>query len=201
MRSASITQPHVRGQILSTAERLFRAYGYAKTTVADIARECGMSPANVYRFFESKAAVNEAITEVLLAEVEALAQNIAAEQRPVADRLRKMLLEMHSFALERFLNENSVHELCAKAMDEQWGVIEAHIQRTRAMVRSLIEEGMKSGEFTKGDLDAVASSVNNAIMVFCHPQLVAENFAKDQKRQALQMGEFLVRALKAPALS
>lgn len=201
MRSASITQPQVRGQILSTAERLFRAYGYAKTTVADIARECGMSPANVYRFFESKAAVNEAITEVLLAEVEALAQGIAAEQRPAADRLRKMLLEMHSFALERFLNENSVHELCAKAMDEQWGVIEAHIQRTRAMVRSLIEEGMKSGEFTRGDLDAVAGSVNNALMVFCHPQLVAENFAKDQKRQALQMGEFLVRALKAPATS
>lgn len=201
MRSASITQPQVRGQILSTAERLFRAYGYAKTTVADIARECGMSPANVYRFFESKAAVNEAITEVLLAEVEALAQGIAAEQRPAADRLRKMLLEMHSFALERFLNENSVHELCAKAMDEQWGVIEAHIQRTRAMVRSLIEEGMKSGEFARGDLDAVASSVNNALMVFCHPQLVAENFAKDQKRQALQMGEFLVRALKAPATS
>ncbi len=49
MRSASITQPQVRGQILSTAERLFRAYGYAKTTVADIARECGMSPAKIGR--------------------------------------------------------------------------------------------------------------------------------------------------------
>lgn len=197
MRSASITQPEVRGQILSTAERLFRAYGYAKTTVADIARECGMSPANVYRFFESKAAVNEAITEVLLAEQEARALAIAAEQRPVSDRLRKILLEMHGFTLERYLKESSVHELCAKAMDEQWGVIEAHIQRTRALTRSLIEEGMKSGEFAKRDLDATAGAVHNAMLPFCHPQVVAENFAKDQKRQALQMGEFLVRSLKA----
>ncbi len=197
MRSASITQPQVRSQILSAAERLFRAFGYAKTTVADIARECGMSPANVYRFFESKAAVNEAITEVLLDEVEARAQAIAAEQRPVSDRLRKMLLEMHGFALERYLNESSVHELCAKAMDEQWGVIEAHIQRTRALTRSLIEEGMRSGEFAKGNLDALAACVSNAMIPFCHPQLVAENFAKDQRRQAAQMGEFLVAALKA----
>ena len=157
MRSASITQPEVRSQILSCAEALFRAHGYAKTTVADIARE----------------------------------------QRPVSDRLRKILLEMHGFTLERYLKESSVHELCAKAMDEQWGVIEAHIQRTRALTRSLIEEGMKSGEFAKRDLDATAGAVHNAMLPFCHPQVVAENFAKDQKRQALQMGEFLVRALKA----
>lgn len=197
MRSASITQPEVRSQILSTAERLFRSYGYGKTTVADIARECGMSPANVYRFFESKAAVNEAITEMLLEAQEEYARTIAAEQRPVADRLRKLLLEMHGYTLERYLNESAVHELCAKAMDEQWGVIEAHIQRMRSIARSLVEEGMKNGEFAKGDLDTVASNVNNAMIPFCHPQIVAENFAKDQKRQAMQMGEFLVRALKA----
>lgn len=197
MRSASITQPEVRSQILTAAEKLFRSYGYGKTTVADIARECGMSPANVYRFFESKAAVNEAITEVLLEEVEARAQAIAGEQRPVADRLRKILLEMHGFALERYLNESSVHDLCAKAMDEQWGVIEAHIQRTRALTRSLIEEGMRNGEFAKRDLNSAAACVHNAMMPFCHPQLVAENFSKDQKRQAVLMGEFLVAALKA----
>jgi AcrR family transcriptional regulator len=197
MRSASITQPQVRSQILEVAERLFRAYGYARTTVADIARECDMSPANVYRFFESKAAVNEAITEVLLSEVETRAKAIAAEQRPAGERLRKMLLEMHGFALERYLHESSVHELCAKAMDEQWGVIEAHIQRARALTRSLIEEGMKSGEFAQCDLDTVASCVHNAMIPFCHPQVVAENFAKDQKRQAALMGEFLVQALKA----
>lgn len=37
-------------KILDSAERLFRHYGYAKTTVADIARDLGMSTANIYRF-------------------------------------------------------------------------------------------------------------------------------------------------------
>ena len=36
------------------AERLFGEIGFQKTTVVDIARELGMSPANVYRFFRAK---------------------------------------------------------------------------------------------------------------------------------------------------
>ena len=55
-----------RARIEETAERLFRVMGYQKTAVADIARELGMSPANVYRFFPSKSAINEAIAERLL---------------------------------------------------------------------------------------------------------------------------------------
>jgi len=43
-----------RERILVVAERLFRQIGYQKTTVADIAKELRMSPANVYRCFDSK---------------------------------------------------------------------------------------------------------------------------------------------------
>ncbi|MBR7551869.1 helix-turn-helix transcriptional regulator, partial [Mycobacterium tuberculosis] len=52
-----------RSRIMIEAERLFRHFGYNKTTVADIAREMGMSPANIYRFFASKAALMEAMAE------------------------------------------------------------------------------------------------------------------------------------------
>ena len=47
-----------RERILVVAERLFRQMGYQKTTVADIAKELRMSPANVYRFFDSKKSIH-----------------------------------------------------------------------------------------------------------------------------------------------
>jgi AcrR family transcriptional regulator len=53
-------RPDTRTRILDVADRLFRHYGYAKTTVADLARELGMSPANVYRFFASKLEIGRA---------------------------------------------------------------------------------------------------------------------------------------------
>ncbi len=59
-----------RARIMETADALFRRMGFAKTAVADIAAELGMSPANVYRFFPSKNAIVEAICQRCLAELE-----------------------------------------------------------------------------------------------------------------------------------
>jgi AcrR family transcriptional regulator len=42
-----------RARILEAAEKQFRRVGYHRTSVADIAAELGMSPANIYRFFPS----------------------------------------------------------------------------------------------------------------------------------------------------
>ena len=39
----------VRGRILEAAEEQFRRVGYHRTSVADIAAQLGMSPANIYR--------------------------------------------------------------------------------------------------------------------------------------------------------
>ena len=47
------------------AERLFREIGYQKTTVADIAKVLRMSPANVYRFFDSKKAIHEGVARAV----------------------------------------------------------------------------------------------------------------------------------------
>ena len=58
-----------RVKILTEAERLFRHYGYSKTTMADIADGCDMSAANLYRFFPSKLALVEAICSRIISRI------------------------------------------------------------------------------------------------------------------------------------
>jgi AcrR family transcriptional regulator len=54
-RAASHPQPvDARLQILDAAHRRFSAYGFGKTTMAEIADDVGMSAANLYRYFENK---------------------------------------------------------------------------------------------------------------------------------------------------
>uniref|UniRef100_UPI0013CDFB04 helix-turn-helix domain-containing protein n=1 Tax=Pseudomonas aeruginosa TaxID=287 RepID=UPI0013CDFB04 len=60
------SETDTRERILVVAERLFRQIGYQKTTVADIAKELRMSPANVYRFFDSKKSIHEAARHALV---------------------------------------------------------------------------------------------------------------------------------------
>lgn len=50
-------QEERRTRILDCAERCFVRSGFHRTTMQDIAAEAGMSPGNLYRYFQSKDAV------------------------------------------------------------------------------------------------------------------------------------------------
>ena len=51
----------VRYQIVEAAKKRFSHFGYAKTTMAEVATDCAMSPGNLYRFFPGKLDIAEAI--------------------------------------------------------------------------------------------------------------------------------------------
>src|SRR3979411_3053437 len=82
-----------RARIMETAETLFRRLGFAKTTVADIAGELKMSPANVYRFFSAKNAIIEAICQRCLGELEEKAWAVARSRGSAAERIERLVLE------------------------------------------------------------------------------------------------------------
>src|SRR5262245_28252439 len=52
-----------RSQILDAAERSFSRAGFHRTTMQDVAAEAGMSPGNLYRYFQSKDALVRGLCE------------------------------------------------------------------------------------------------------------------------------------------
>src|SRR6266853_956678 len=117
-----------RERILEVALRLFREIGYQKTTVADIAKVLRMSPANVYRFFDSKKAIHEGVARIMMGEVEVAAQAIAAASGPAAVRMRELLKTVHRMNSERYTGDSKLHEMVEIAMEESWDVCVAHIE-------------------------------------------------------------------------
>src|ERR1700761_7612151 len=96
-------EPDTRERILVVAQRLFRQIGYRKTTVADVAKELHMSPANVYRFFDSKKAIHAGGARTLMGGVEAVAAEIAARPGPVVPRFRELIATIHRMNSERYV--------------------------------------------------------------------------------------------------
>src|ERR1700755_2916326 len=124
-----------RERILVVAERLFREIGYQKTTVADIAKVLRMSPANVYRFFDSKKAIHESVARRLMGEVEEAAQGIVAGPGPVAQKLRELMTSINRMNSERYVGDSKLHEMVAIAMEEDWDVCVAHIECITRAIR------------------------------------------------------------------
>jgi AcrR family transcriptional regulator len=167
-------EPDTRERILVVAERLFRQIGYQKTTVADIAKELRMSPANVYRFFDSKKAIHEGVCRSLMGEVETEAQRIAAMPGSAVDRLREMMKTINRMNTERYVGDSKLHEMVEIAMQESWDVCVAHMEMIMQVIGSVIAQGAQSGEFEVADLHLAAGCACTAMMRFFHPQMIAQ---------------------------
>jgi len=197
--SAEETRQH----ILDVAEELFFRVGYAKTTVADIAQALGMSSANVYRFFPSKSAINDAGCRRLMARLRAEMQSVAATEGPAAARLEALVLSTHRRNRDLLTQERRVHDLVDAAIAESWDAIEEHKQACNAIFADLIRQGVANGEFTPApDVDALAETVSNACCSLFHPTLIAQcarpEAGKPDEMPARRLIWLVLEALRNP---
>jgi AcrR family transcriptional regulator len=187
-------EPDTRERILVVAERLFREIGYQKTTVADIAKVLRMSPANVYRFFDSKKAIHEGVARVMMGEVEVAAQAIAAGSGPAAVRLRELMKTVHRMNSERYIGDSKLHEMVEIAMEESWDVCVAHMELITQTIGSVIAQGAATGEFEVVDLQQAALCSCAAMIKFFHPQMIAQTADKPGP-SVDQMIDFILASL------
>jgi len=183
-------------RILDSAERLFRHYGYSKTNVADIARDLGMSPANIYRFFASKTEIHQAVCGRMLAH--GYQQALAISRLPIgaADRLRQYLHAQHQMIVTGMMDHEKVHEMVIVAIERDWHVIEKHIDRMQELLKGIIQQGIAAGEFAEQDAAVAARCFGAATVNMCHPQMVAQCLSKPNRATADELIEFAIKALR-----
>jgi len=186
-----------RERITATAEALFRRLGFAKTAVADIAAELRMSPANIYRFFDSKNAIVEAICRRCLAEVEERAWAVARSKAPAAQRMERLILEILAYHKENLVTEQRVNELVVAAIEHSWETIRAHKDAMRNVVELVLRDGIDAGDFEPVDPRETAELIMRSVVPFTNPLVVGQCLEEgdDLEAQARASVRFLLRAI------
>jgi AcrR family transcriptional regulator len=191
------TADETRARIVTEAERLFRHYGYSKTTVADIADACAMSSANVYRFFASKSAINEAICGAIISNFEVRLRKAASADAPASKRLTELIELLARNTADMLSHEKKVHEMVVVAMEENWGAIERHLDFIETLIASIVASGIESGEFRRQDPKQAARCVHFALVGLKHPVVAAQCGADPDTPTPSEMAAFILSALKA----
>lgn len=184
-----------RARIVETAERLFRLYGYRKTTVAEIAQELGMSPANVYRFFPSKSAINEEVAASLVGRLLVLAREIAARPEPALSRYATLIRTLHVQSCNLFLSDRKLHDMVTVAMDENWSVVSFYVDALVELVAEILKDGAAAGEFAPDAPETLAHQAFGAFAAFFHPQLIEQCLREPQDYDLERMLRLVVRGL------
>jgi AcrR family transcriptional regulator len=186
-----------REQIIREADEHFRRYGYNKTTVADLAKAIGVSGAYVYRFFESKQAIGEAVCGMTLKRIDDEMLSIASDEaRSASDRLRAIYRCLATRGLELFVKERKLHDLVLAAVEARWSSVLQHKKAMMDAVKRVVGDGRTTGEFErKTPLDEITIAVFETLEPFAHPMLLVLKEPAELDASVVAVSNLVLRSL------
>jgi AcrR family transcriptional regulator len=166
----------IRDQLIEAAAQHFSQYGYAKTTLAELAREVGFSKSYIYRFFASKQEIGEAICTITLRKItDAIARDALTAASPM-EKLRKTIRIIATVGADTFFQDRKLYDLSAASGDENWASSQAYRATIAATIRAILVEGREAGEFErKTPLDETVRAIVLAISPFMDPRALQHN--------------------------
>lgn len=161
-----------RQKIIDAAKKRFAHYGYSKTTMADLAVDCDMSPGNLYRYFPGKLDIAEEIArEASIRTAEQLSHILTQPGRSAAERLHDFLFQDLRETFLTLEQDPKLVEMAQIITAERPHFHNEGIKREREVLRRIIEYGNVSGEFTVADPEFIAEMIQSATLKFSYPQL------------------------------
>ena len=173
-----------RDRILNAAMTRIKHYGYGKTTMAEIAADCGMSPGNIYRFFEAKIDIAEAMARMHHIEQQMESAAIARRRDLGPDqRLREIFFKrMRDNYL--LVEENAkILEVARVLSSERPIFTNEQLAQERVFLAALLEEGAEKGVFAVGDYEFIAEMLQSATAKFSFPQLFSHLTLAKRERE------------------
>ncbi|QFY61164.1 TetR/AcrR family transcriptional regulator [Rhizobium grahamii] len=184
-----------REDILSMAELLFRQRGFAAVSIADIASSLGMSPANVFKHFRSKASLVDAIAERHLGKA---TDRFAAfdEALPPQDQLLQFVLRLLDGHLQDIKENPYIFEMVLATIDAKLDAGNRYRERIIQKLEDIIRDGIASGRYHCSNLRDAASTVADVLASVLHPVLIAHDDKETLVRRAQHIVSFVDTALQ-----
>ncbi|HAW54735.1 MAG TPA: TetR/AcrR family transcriptional regulator, partial [Hyphomonas sp.] len=173
-----------RQQILEAAMERIVHYGYSKTTMSEIAKDCNMSAGNIYRFFASKLDIAEAIGRKFNSELYQTYASICRKPITAADRLRQFFEFSMVRTYEALEEKDKLVELAETLADERPLFMNEQLAQERVYLVQILENGIEAGEFRPLDRkEETAEMIQASMMKFRFPQMFSHLTLPKLKRE------------------
>ncbi|MEM1037239.1 MAG: TetR/AcrR family transcriptional regulator [Pseudomonadota bacterium] len=191
-----------RQQILDAAMDRILHYGYGKTTMSEIARDCGMSAGNIYRFFASKLDIAEAMARKYNMEINSANAALVRGNLEAPEKMRQFhFIALHeTFAkLDKDAKILEVAEILAR---ERPTFANEELAQERVYLVQILKQGMKEGSFAHMENpNFTAEMLQAATMKFRYPQLWSRLTLPELERELKGVLDITLAGLTVPVKS
>jgi AcrR family transcriptional regulator len=172
MATAASSAEPVDLRLLTIAADQLRRNGARGVTVVGVAEAAGMTHANVYRYFPSRAALIDAVAARWLKALEATLAEIADAPDPADDKLERLLLAIAHAHRDLLVRDRHLFDVYVDAAETSRAVIRKHRARQRHLVDRVVDEGIATGLFDPRDRERALAFVTDAVFRFTNPVAV-----------------------------
>jgi AcrR family transcriptional regulator len=162
----------VEVRLLTIAARQLRQHGSQGVTVVGVAKAAGMTHANVYRYFPSKAALIDAVAGQWLRTLEAQIAGIADAPDPADDKLERLIQAWARVHRDLLKRDRHLFDVYCTATETSRALIRKHRARMRQLIERVLDEGIVTGKFEPRDREKAHAFISDAVYRFINPLTV-----------------------------
>ena len=186
-----------REQLLDIATAMIEERGNGAMTMTELAALAGMSPANLYRYFESKEAVIEAIAGRWFAPKVAIMEDVVASELPPRRKMYEFFARR--FALVRAMWERDpvVFQTYCDVGEEHFDVVRSYVDLGDHYLGEIVAEAMADGHFAGLEIDETISLINQMVAPYVNIGLMAMIMPKLSEDKLARIVDALFDGLSA----
>lgn len=197
MRRPRQKAEETRQDILATAEDLFRERGIGRCSVADIANELQMSPANVFKHFGSKTQLADAICDRHIRRMIDRFE-LLKDPAPAPEKLGIVVRRLMDAHLSDIQQNPYLFEMILMMSDSDLPSARHYKTLIDSLFVEVIQEGVEAGVYHCESPKDVSSDVAAAFSAVLHPVLLARASADELHRRCQGLVSLVNAALQNP---
>jgi AcrR family transcriptional regulator len=181
--------------ILNATEEVIRRFGPDKANITDVAKSLKVSHAAIYRYYNGKTALWNAVTERWLTHLHAQSKDILKEDSHADIKLSHLLEDFVEAKRRSATHDPEMFANYLKLAQSSMEVIEKGKEEGINCIEKIIVQGINEGIFFTEFPIIAARSIYLATSVFIHPNSFED---PDRKQNIEAVVRLLIRGLKNP---
>ncbi len=159
-----------RAVLLDVVDDLIRQRGAVDISMTDLAAAAGMSPSNLYRFFDNKEALLEAVAERFFAEKIRIMVEVTESDLPVRDKMYEYFARRYLAMVEQFEAEPDLLKSYLEIGEQNIEVVRGYVDLGDHYLSLIVAEAMEQGYFEGLSIDETVSLINQMVQCYTNPE-------------------------------
>jgi TetR/AcrR family transcriptional regulator, repressor of the ameABC operon len=161
-----------RQLLLEHVDILVRKRGAADISMTELATEAGMSPSNIYRFFDSKEALLEAVAEKWFAEKIAIMEAVARSDMPICEKMFAYFARRFLLTVDQYEDDPALYKSYMEIGQQYFEVVRGYVDLGDHYLAEIVAEAMENGYFLDLTIDETVSLINQMLQCYVNPEAV-----------------------------